>query len=220
MNDLVWYVGYGSNLWERRFACYVRGGLPPGATRPCVGCRDRTAPAAWRRMSLPGTVYFANHSGQWGGAVAFYDPQRPGPSVGRAWLVTADQLADVSAQEQQRPFGAPIDVGTLSAERELVVGSGRYDRFLSLGELEDRPACTITSPGPMHEARLGSPSAAYLATLGRGLLEMGDDLTQVARYLTELPGADGAWTPAGAEALLTGRRGSSTTLGDPPPPRA
>jgi hypothetical protein len=151
-------------------------------------------------------VYFAGRSAQWGGAVAFYDPQQPGTCVGRAWLVTADQLGDISAQEQRRPLGDPVDLDTLQAEGELVIGPGRYDRFVSLGELDGRPACTITATVPLDEARLGSPSAAYLATLGRGLLEMGDDLGEVARYLTGLPGAAGDWTAARVAQLLTSGR--------------
>ena len=45
VNDLVWYVAYGSNLSQDRFACYVQGGRADRrARRSYPGCRDRTPP--------------------------------------------------------------------------------------------------------------------------------------------------------------------------------
>ena len=75
----VWYVSYGSNMAADRLACYLEGGRPPGgiARQPRVpatgACRRADIP-----VDLPGTLYFAGESPQWGGGVAFYDHDEPG----------------------------------------------------------------------------------------------------------------------------------------------
>src|SRR6187431_3816575 len=74
----VWYVSYGSNMSWRRFACYIEGGTPPGGSRRNPGARDRRLPERIIPVDLPGTVYFAGESPQWGGGVAFYDHATPG----------------------------------------------------------------------------------------------------------------------------------------------
>ncbi len=102
----VLYVSYGSNMASRRFACYIAGGQPPGGIRVNPGARDRTLPERDIAVDLPGTVYFAGKSPQWGGGVAFYDPVVPGTTAARGYLVTAGQLVDVLAQEMYRE---PVD---------------------------------------------------------------------------------------------------------------
>lgn len=146
----VWYVGYGSNLSAARFACYIEGGTPPGGSRRNPGARDRTPPVRTVPVDLPGTVYFAGHSPQWGGGVAFYDHSRPGRTAARGYLVTAGQLADVAAQEMYR---APLDghpleelVGAPLADGRHQLGRGRYETLLELGRLDGAPLLAFTSP--------------------------------------------------------------------------
>src|SRR3954470_12989900 len=98
----VWYVSYGSNMCASRFACYIQGGTPPGGSRANPGARDRRLPRRSVAVDLPGTVYFAGESPQWGGGVAFYDHATPGFTAARAYLVTAAQFADITAQEMYR----------------------------------------------------------------------------------------------------------------------
>ena len=81
----VWYVSYGSNMSADRLACYIEGGVRPGGSRDEPG---RPRPDACRRgdipVDLPGTLYFAGESPQWGGGVAFYDhasPASPRPAA-------------------------------------------------------------------------------------------------------------------------------------------
>ena len=47
-------------------------------------------------------MYFAGTSTTWHGGVAFYDHDVPGPTPARAYLVTAEQFADVAAPEMHR----------------------------------------------------------------------------------------------------------------------
>ena len=102
----VWYVDYGSNMAAARLACYLEGGRPPGGSRVNPGARDRSLPTRSEPVDLLGTTYFAGQSPQWGGGVAFYDPDEPGRTAARAFLVTAGQLADIAAQEMYR---LPVD---------------------------------------------------------------------------------------------------------------
>jgi hypothetical protein len=146
----VWYVSYGSNMCAARFACYIEGGLPPGGSRSNPGARDRRLPERSIAVDLPGTVYFAGDSPQWGGGVAFYDHDKPGRAAARGYLVTAEQFADIAAQEMYRlprhddPLAelvlSPLDGG----RHEL--GPGRYETLLDVGELDGLPLLTFTSP--------------------------------------------------------------------------
>src|SRR5438034_4875277 len=70
-NRLVWYAGYGSNLLQRRFDCYIKGGKPEGSKKTYAGCRDKSDPRGDQQIRLPHVLYFGAHSKAWNGAVAF-----------------------------------------------------------------------------------------------------------------------------------------------------
>src|SRR3546814_1333543 len=108
MSQHLWYVSYGSNMSLVRLRCYLEGGCPPGARVTYAGARDSTLPAADVAVELPGSLYFAGESRTWGGGVAFYDHDVPGPTPARAYKITAEQLADGAAQEMHRT-PAPAD---------------------------------------------------------------------------------------------------------------
>ena len=122
----IWYVAYGSNLAAARLACYLEGGCPPGGSRVNPGARDRTLPTRSEPVDLPGTTYFAGRSPQWGGGVAFYDPDEPGRTAARAFLVTAGQLADIAAQEMYRlpADGDPLEQVVLGPADRHTCSSG------------------------------------------------------------------------------------------------
>lgn len=187
----VWYVSYGSNVCSARFACYIEGGTPPGGTRRNPGARDRTPPSRTVPVDLPGTVYFAGESPQWGGGVAFYDHARPGWTAARGYLVTRGQLADVAAQEMYRVprDRAPLEevIGAPLPEGRHELGPGRYETLLEVGTLDDLPLLTFTSPHGLDHVEHTRPSEAYLATVAAGLRESrGWNDQQVASYLSSL----------------------------------
>lgn len=174
----VWYVSYGSNMCRARFDCYLRGGRPPGAAWTYSGCRDATPPSDVAAVDLPGTVYFAGDSPVWGGGVAGYDHETPGPSKGRAYLITAQQFADVAAQEMSREPGAGPDLAeVLRTKGKVRVGDGRYETLCWLGERDGVPMVTFTGPWRVDEVEHTAPSTAYLRMLSEGLAEMGLDAT-------------------------------------------
>jgi hypothetical protein len=196
----VWYVSYGSNMSAERLACYIEGGRPPGGTRVNPGARDRRLPERSIPVDLPGTVYFAGDSPQWGGGVAFYDHETPGWTAARGYLVTAGQLADIAAQEMYRAprdddpleqvVQAPLDDGRHQ------VGPGRYETLVEVGRHDDVPLLTFTAPHSVEHVEHTTPSEAYLDTVRLGLRESrgwGDDL--LASYLGSVLRTDGLDQP-------------------------
>jgi hypothetical protein len=147
-------------------------------------------------VELPGTVYFAGHSEQWGGGIAFYDHSTPGPSVGRAYLVSVPQLADIAAQEMHRvpEPGDPVEEvvlggllgGGLEGGRHHA-GPGHYETLVEVGRLDGAPMLTFTAPYGVGHVPRTSPSAAYRAVLATGLREShGWEERRVDRYLDGL----------------------------------
>lgn len=187
----LWYVSYGSNLCADRLACYLQGGRPEGGRRTYPGARDTSPPTASRATTLPGRVFFAGESRTWTGGMAFYDHETPGPAPAGAYLITVEQFADVAAQESDRD---PIVDGPLEASLRNpallqrigdahVVDDGLYSRLLRVGTVDGLPALTFTSIPGIDDVAHTTPSAPYLAMIGRGLREThGWDDAQIAHY--------------------------------------
>jgi len=146
----VWYVGYGSNLCEERFLCYIRGGKFKWGGSLANGCRDKTPPEESRPIWIPYRLYFAEKSIYWGnGGVAFLYPHREPDendwTVGRMWKITRNQYEEVKCQE----------------------GSW-YDNEIPLGEEDGIPIYTFTSK---RIRPICKPSEGYLKTVALGLME-------------------------------------------------
>ncbi len=176
----VWYVSYGSNMYAARLAAYLQGGRPQGGSRANPGARNRSLPRRSVPVDLPGALYFAGESPQWGGGVAFYDhdaqgPGQGGPTAARAYLITAEQFADVAAQEMYRlpQAGDPLEEVVLGGIDGGVhrAGPGRYETLIEVGRLEGAPLLLFTSPHGIDHVEHTRPSAPYLAMLSRGLQE-------------------------------------------------
>ena len=98
--DLVWYAAYGTNIDEKRFSYYIRGGTYPVTGRHHEGCRDKTKPISSMPVTLCYNRYFARRSSQWDHrGVAFLDLNQPGITLGRAYLITKEQYRDIQQQE-------------------------------------------------------------------------------------------------------------------------
>lgn len=190
----VWYVSYGSNMSVDRLSCYLEGGIPPGGSRANPGARDPRPPRRVVPVDLPGTVYFAGASQQWGGGVAFYDHDTPGPSVGVGYLVTAEQFADIAAQEMHRvpQEGDPLEEVVLGGLPEHLggrheVGPGHYETLIEVGRYDGAPMLTFTAPHGIDHVEHTSPSPAYVAMLAAGLrATRGWREHEVASYLEGL----------------------------------
>jgi hypothetical protein len=186
----VWYVSYGSNMSASRLRCYIEGGRPPGGSRTNPGCRDRTPPLRSVPVDLPGRLYFAGESPQWGGGTAFYDHETPGPTAARGYLVTPGQLADIAAQEMYRDPSPedPLEQVVLAGlgEGRHALGTGRYETLVEVGRLDERPMYTFTSAHRASDVPHTEPAPAYLAVLADGLRESRHwDDQRIASYLAQ-----------------------------------
>lgn len=187
----VWYVSYGSNMSAARLACYLEGGCPPGGTRTHPGARDPNPPRRSIDVDLPGALYFAGASKQWGGGTAFYDHETPGPTPARGYLVTAAQLADIAAQEMHRvpdpddPLEEVIVAGLPDGRH--VAGPGHYETLIEVGEHDGAPMLTFTAPHGIDHVVHTRPSAAYLSMLSEGLRQSrGWGERQIRRYFSSV----------------------------------
>lgn len=198
----VWYAAYGSNLDPDRFACYFRGGRPPGATRTYPGVRDRTPEPEVRALTLPGRISFAWHSSTWDGGIAFYEPAEEGQVLACGYLLTLTQFGDVLEQEMWREPGVEHDFTELLTSGQQAVGAGRYETLRTVGEAAGRTVVTIST---VDVATLGlnPPTAAYVSTMATGLRHahgLSDDA--IADYLLGCPGVQPAWTAEALRAAL------------------
>ena len=190
----VWYVSYGSNMALERLSCYLEGGRPPGGSRANPGARDPRPPRRMIPVDLPGSVYFAGESRQWGGGVAFYDHEATGPAAAVGYLVTAEQFADIAAQEMHRipEEGDPLEeivIGGLPAHLDgrHEVGPGHYETLVEVGTHQGAPMLTFTAPHGIDHVDHAEPSPSYLAMLGTGLRESrGWDEHEVRAYFERL----------------------------------
>lgn len=198
MSRLVWYAAYGSNLSRSRFGFYLRGGVPEGSTHAFPGSRDQTDPLDDRPWEIPRELAFGGRSRTWGGGVAFIDCDAEIVSRARLYLITADQLADVIAQENWLAPGS-VRVPDLETGGEFVVGVEHvYGLVLGLGSLESYPVVTFTQH---RGTACCAPSPAYLRHIAAGLREshgMSDE--EIVDYLGSRRGVAGALA---SEAVLT-----------------
>jgi hypothetical protein len=196
----VWYVSYGSNMSSARLGAYLAGGVPPGGSRANPGARDGTPPRRSVPVDLPGALYFAGESPQWGGGVAFYDHDADGgPTAARGYLVTAAQLADIAAQEMYRvpqeddPLEEVVVQGIDGGRQH--VGPGRYETLVEVGRLDGAPMLLFTSPHGIDHVEHTRPSPSYVAMLATGLKESrGWDDDQVVAYVDRV--VPGGWATA------------------------
>jgi hypothetical protein len=208
--DRVWYVAYGSNLGTDRFRCYLAGGRPGGSKRTYSGCRDPSEPAATFGFETTGAIVFAGESAVWGGGMAFFDPAGTSTVACRAYLLTAEQFADVTAQEMRLEPGGEFAQALVSVLPEVgalhQMGLGRYETVVRVDTLDDVPLLTVTN-GDVHGLGLAAPSVPYLRSIATGLIEAhGWDHGRIAAYLASAPGATGYWTTSSLlEALEVGR---------------
>jgi hypothetical protein len=171
---VIWYAVYGSNLSRTRFDIYLRGGVPEGATHEYPGCRDPSDPRGDVTIDIGLELAFGGYSQTWGGGVAFVRPG--GRALGRAYLITDEQFADVIAQEN---WLAPGSVG-------IDGGDFMYGVVSVLGSRDGDEIRTITQ-APDTEVR--PPTERYLKHIADGLREaygMPDDA--IDDYLRQAPG--------------------------------
>lgn len=148
-NNYVWYACYGSNLLKARFIEYINGGNSKFTSKKYDKCKDITPPVAEMTLEIPYRLYFGNESPSWSyGGVAFLDVDRPGKTLGRAYLITREQYEHLREQEGR--------------------GKNWYGYEQSLGDRYGVPVKTITNVGVREER---APSEKYIEVIILGLME-------------------------------------------------
>ena len=149
--EYVWYACYGSNLSSDRFRCYIEGGVCAENGRNYEGCRnDKSLWIDSKVRRFPGKIFFANHSGSWGGkGVAFYNPNGEGETIMRLYKITREQLDEVQRQEGpgDRWYGRKVDLGI------------------------DDDGCHIYTITNGIDLPLNPPSVEYVSLIKRALVE-------------------------------------------------
>lgn len=177
MKSKVWYVGYGSNLSEQRFLCYIEGGTPLFGKKKYKGCTDKTLPIERRSKIIHYPLYFALPQGEtktenWGdGGVAFIRLQKDvnTETLCRMWKITKEQYEQVRNQEGRSWYN--------------------YDE-IPLGEEEGIPIYAVTNKDNLDNVLL--PSESYLKTIALGLKETYKfDNEEIANYLIDKKGIKG-----------------------------
>ncbi|MGH3362224.1 MAG: hypothetical protein ACRDOM_07170 [Nocardioides sp.] len=154
---------------------------------------------------MSGQVVFGWESPTWGGGIAFHDPDAEGRVLGRAYLITVRQFADVLEQEMKREPGADHDLTEVLRRFRHELGQGRYETLHLVGELDDHPVVTF-SASDVTELGINAPTAPYLLTIANGLRQAHDLADEdIVDYLLGCPGVDLGWARATLGELLGGR---------------
>jgi len=173
----IWYVGYGSNLHEQRFLCYITGGTPCFGKSHNKGCKDKTLPRENKPMAIHHSLYFAlprsnTRTSMWGtGGVAFIEPEenKTSKTLCRMWKITKEQYQEVREQE----------------------GCSWYGKEIQLGEDSGIPVYTITNDDIL--SNISCPSESYIKTIALGLKETYNfNAEEIADYLIEKNGIRGS----------------------------
>jgi hypothetical protein len=195
-NRLVWYAGYGSNLLQRRFDCYIKGGKPEGSKKTYAGCRDKSDPRGDQQIRLPHALYFGAHSKAWNAAVAFIRcAASEAKTYARMYLITYEQFSDVVRQENGKkvPGNTIVPPYEDLARGDVgIIDAGIYSRLMKTGTQDGHPILTFTAT--REDFAIGAPSQAYIKMIVSGLEETYPCMrkSEILDYLDMAEGIHGA----------------------------
>lgn len=195
--NLVWYVGFGSNIFEDRFICYITGGQPVGSQKNYNGCRDKEIPKNSKPITINHELYFAKNSSSWqNGGVAFVniDANIAAKTFARMYLVTKQQLEDIAKQETNSDEYIIINFDeAISTGNTIFKNPSWYGKLLYLGEYDKNPIFTLTNENNLTQST--KPSAEYLQTIIKGI-QQSHNLTiqEIVNYLMSKRGVAGNYS--------------------------
>ena len=185
--DMLWYAAYGPNVNRDRFLELIHGGKSAFTGQNFPGCRTTRDPIRDYALVIRHELYFARNSDQWGGAVAFVRPEESkAQTLGRAYLISADQFVDIVCQENSRKPGDTDFVFNYAyaesvkesyfnkADPARPLGQAKlwYGRVLRLGLRESWPIFTVTAEWPGY-GDAGAPGRTYLKAISDGIRQLG-----------------------------------------------
>ena len=195
--NLVWYVGFGSNISQDRFLCYIAGGQPEGSGKNYEGCRDKKTPKNFKSITINHELYFAKKSSTWQkGGVGFVNIEEncEKTTFARMYLVTKQQLEDVAKQETNSPKYLTINFEeAISKGNTIFKSHSWYGKLLYLGSEKGYPMFTLTNEKNLIESI--KPSPKYLQIINNGLKQT-HNLTneEIVKYFIDKKGIQGNYT--------------------------
>lgn len=185
--DMLWYAVYGAKVNKDHFLELIRGGKSSFNGHTYVGCRNKQDPIRDYAIGINHELYFARNSDIWGGAMAHVLPQESRTkTLGRAYLITAEQFTDIACQQNGRKPGDPefmLDYTYSEGAKESYfnrkdptrpVGQGKqsYGRILKIGTRESWPVFTITGEWEGY-GETNAPGRSYLNVIVQGFKQLG-----------------------------------------------
>jgi len=185
--DMLWYATYGSKVNRDHFLEYIRGGKSAFDGQTYPGCRNKQDPIRDYALVVSHELYFAKNSVPWGGAMAFVRPEESrSQTLGRAYLITAEQFVDIACQQNARRPGDPEFVMNYTysegvkesyfnrSDPAKPLGQGKhwYARILKIGTRESWPVFTVTAEWPGY-GEINAPGRTYLKAIAHGIQQMG-----------------------------------------------
>jgi hypothetical protein len=158
----VWYVGYGSNLDEKRLDKYL-------LDRKTIGL-NTSRQTRWVELEHH-QIYFAGKSKTWNGAVAFcaLRSEQPHPFPVKAHRLQLERLSVVAAKENGYSSIAwdPAGVFDLKINEWLPLPvalakdgfAGKYNAILRLPDIDGIRAFTLSTS---HVLPIDQPASAYI----------------------------------------------------------
>lgn len=187
----IWYASYGSNILEKRFLCYIQGGQPDGSAKVYDGCNDKSLPIDKEEIYINSELYFAKHSNQWNGGVCFiktnFEPQQQ--TLGRMYLITKEQFADIVKQETNSEQSPNINFEMAITDGSSTFADGSwYGSIIYLGTQYGFPIFTFTHQDNITPTT--KPSKSYLKLIIRGIQETYNhlDTNEIVDYLISKSG--------------------------------
>lgn len=196
--NLVWYVGFGSNIFRERLLCYITGGQPTDSQKTYEGCRDTSLPKDDKPTTINHELYFAKKkSTTWGnGGVGFIniDTNNEVTTYARMYLITRQQLADIAKQETNSSEYLSINFDkAISNGNTIFKTPSWYGNLLYLGDNNGHPIFTLTNESNLTDST--KPSAVYLRTIIRGIQQTHKLTSQeIVNYLIDKRGINGNYT--------------------------
>ena len=185
--DMLWYATYGPNVNRDRLLELIHGGKSAFTGQVLPGCRTKRDPIRDYALVIRHELYFARNSDQWGGAVAFVRPEESKvQTLGRAYLISADQFVDILCQENARKPGDPDFVFNYTyaegvkesylnrKDPSKPLGQGKlwYGRVLRLGTRESWPIFTVTGEWSGY-GDPNAPGRMLLKVISDGIHQLG-----------------------------------------------
>ena len=115
-DNRIWYVSYGTNMLEECLMVYINGGKFRGKGKGkdsaiYPGCTNKSPPIASKPYMLPYELYYGRKSKTWNNSsIAFIDADKPGITLGRAYLITEEQFSEIHEQEGSAWYNRTVEI--------------------------------------------------------------------------------------------------------------